>query len=147
MKTSLLSGTGFAIAGALLLVSCGGGGSSPSTAPTTAAPPPAPTPTTVTVSIVSAVGNTAYRPNPVTASSGDTVVFRNNDTTTHHIVLDDGSADLGDVGPGATSKGFTLRNANAARFHCMNHSSMVGSINETAAPPPPPCPDPYGYGC
>jgi plastocyanin len=149
MKTSLVSGTGFAIAGALLLVSCGGGGgSSPSTAaptaPTTAAPP---APTTVTVSIVSAVGNTAYRPNPVMANSGDTVVFRNNDTTTHHIVLDDGSADLGDVGSGATSKGFTLRNANAARFHCMNHSSMVGAINETAAPPPPPCPDPYGYGC
>jgi plastocyanin len=99
------------------------------------------------VSIVSAVGNTAYKPNPVIANSGDTVVFRNNDATMHHIVMDDGSADLGDVGPGATSKGFTLRNASAARFHCMNHSSMVGAINETAAPPPPPCNDPYGYGC
>ena len=149
MKTSLLSGTGLAIAGALLLVSCGGGGSSPAAAPTPtpSAPPPAPTPTTVTVSIVSAVGNTAYKPNPVMANSGDTVIFRNNDASTHHIVMDDGSADLGDVGPGATSKGFTLRNANAARFHCMNHSSMVGAINETAAPPPPPCNDPYGYGC
>ena len=149
MRTSLLSGTGLAIAGALLLVSCGGGGSSPAAAPTPtpSAPPPAPTPTTVTVSIVSAVGNTAYQPNPVRANSGDTVVFRNNDASTHHIVMDDGSADLGDVGPGATSKGFTLRNANAARFHCTNHSSMVGAINEAAAPPPPPCPDPYGYGC
>jgi plastocyanin len=101
----------------------------------------------VTVSIVSSVGNTAYQPNPVRANSGDTVVFKNNDTTMHHIMLDDGSADLGDVNPGATSKGVTLKNSNAARFHCTIHSTMVGSINETAAPPTPPCPDPYGYGC
>ena len=149
MKSPLLSGIGVAIAGALLLVSCGGGGSSPAPAPAgpTPAPAPAPTPSTITVSIVSAVGNTAYQPNPVRANSGDTVVFRNNDATMHHIVMDDGSADLGDLGPGATSKGFTLRNTSAARFHCMVHSSMVGAINEAAAPPPPPCPDPYGYGC
>jgi plastocyanin len=101
----------------------------------------------VTVNIVSSVGNTAYQPNPVRANSGDTVVFRNNDATMHHIMLDDGSADLGDVGPGATSKGVTLKNSNAARFHCTIHSSMVGTINEAAAPPTPPCPDPYGYGC
>jgi len=102
---------------------------------------------TVTVSIVSAVGNGAYRPNPVMANSGDTVVFRNNDATTHHIMMDDGSADLGEVAPGATSKGVTLRNANATRFHCSIHSSMVGSINGASAPEPAPCPDPYGYGC
>jgi plastocyanin len=150
MKTSLVYGFGVAVAGALLLLSCGGGGSSPSaapTAPTTSAPPPTPTAATVTVSIVSAVGNKAYQPNPVMANSGDTVMFRNNDASMHHIVMDDGSADLGDVAPGATSKGVTLRNANAARFHCTLHSSMVGSINETSAPPPPPCNDPYGYGC
>ena len=149
MRTSLLPGTGLAIAGALLLLSCGGGGSSPAPAPAqpTPTPAPAPTPSTVTVSIVSAVGNGAYKPNPVMANSGDTVVFKNNDASTHHIVMDDGSADLGDVGPGATSKGFTLKSASAARFHCTNHSSMVGAINETAAPPAPPCNDPYGYGC
>ena len=81
------------------------------------------------------------------ANSGDTVVFRNNDATMHHIMLDDGSADLGDVNPGATSKGVTLKNSNAARFHCTIHSTMVGTINEASAPPTPPCPDPYGYGC
>ena len=150
MKTSLFSGTGIAIAGAILLASCGGGGSTSTAAPPAApspAPSAAPTPSTVTVSIVSSAGNTAYKPNPVVANSGDTVVFRNNDVTMHHIMLDDGSADLGDVNPGATSKGVTLKNSNAARFHCTIHSTMVGSINETAAPPTPPCPDPYGYGC
>jgi plastocyanin len=150
MKTSLFSGTGIAIAGAILLASCGGGGSTSTAAPPAApspTPTPAPTPSTVTVSIVSSVGNGAYKPNPVMANTGDTVVFRNNDATMHHIVLDDGSADLGDVGPGATSKGVTLKNTSAARFHCTIHSSMVGTINETTAPPTPPCPDPYGYGC
>jgi plastocyanin len=150
MKTSHFSGTGIAIAGAILLASCGGGGSTSTAAPPAApspAPSAAPTPSTVTVSIVSSAGNTAYKPNPVMANSGDTVVFRNNDVTMHHIMLDDGSADLGDVNPGATSKGVTLKNSNAARFHCTIHSTMVGSINETAAPPTPPCPDPYGYGC
>ena len=150
MKTSLFSGTGIAIAGAILLASCGGGGSTSTAAPPAApspAPSAAPTPSTVTVSIVSSAGNTAYKPNPVVANSGDTVVFRNNDVTMHHIMLDDGSADLGDVNPGATSKGVTLKNSNAARFHCTIHSTMVGTINEATAPPTPPCPDPYGYGC
>ena len=149
MKTSLFSGTGIAIAGAILLASCGGGGSTSTAAPPAApsAPTAAPTPSTVTVSIVSSAGNTAYKPNPVMANSGDTVVFRNNDVTMHHIMLDDGSADLGDVNPGATSKGVTLKNSNAARFHCTIHSTMVGTINEASAPPTPPCPDPYGYGC
>jgi plastocyanin len=149
MKTSLFSGTGIAIAGAILLASCGGGGSTSAAPPAAPSPAPsaAPTPSTVTVSIVSSAGNTAYKPNPVMANSGDTVVFRNNDVTMHHIMLDDGSADLGDVNPGATSKGVTLKNSNAARFHCTIHSTMVGTINEAAAPPTPPCPDPYGYGC
>jgi plastocyanin len=83
----------------------------------------------------------------VLANSGDTGVFRNSDASMHHIVMDDGSSDLGDVGPGATSRGFTLRNANATKFHCTIHPSMVGSINDTVAPEPVPCPDPYGYGC
>jgi aldose sugar dehydrogenase len=147
MHSSFLSGASVALAGALALWSCGG--SSAPSAPTPA-PAPAPAPsgsTTVTVSIVGSAGNQAYRPNPVSANSGDTVMFRNNDTTMHHIVLDDGSADLGDVAPGATSRGITLRNTNATSFHCTMHSSMVGSINAAAAPDPMPCPDPSGYGC
>src|SRR5947207_2185564 len=101
MKTSIFSGASVAVAGALLLVSCGGGGSSPAAA-TPPVPVPAPTVSTVTVNIVSSTGNSAYKPNPVMANSGDTVVFRNNDAAMHHVVLDDGSADLGDVAPGTT---------------------------------------------
>ena len=156
MRHSITPASVFAILGALALWNCGGGGGSSTaaspTSPTpTASAPAAPStpaaPATVSVTIVSSSGNGAFQPNPVTAASGDTVVFRNNDSVMHHLVLDDGSGDLGDVMPGATSRGFTLRSANAANFHCTLHSTMVGSINGATAPETPACPDPYGYGC
>lgn len=79
-------------------------------------------------------------------STGGTVVFKNNDSTIHHVVLDDGSADLGEIGPGA-SKSVILKGA-GGNFHCVIHTTMVGSINGATAPtaPAPPC-DAYGYGC
>ena len=147
----LRRGVAAPVLGALFLVSCGGGGGSTSpTSPTSASPAPAPTTSagsTVTVSIVSSTGNTSFVPNPVRANTGDTVVFRNNDGVVHRVVMDDGSADLGDVAPGATSRGFTLRNANATNYHCTLHGSMVGSINGASAPMPDCVPDVYGYGC
>jgi len=142
MRSFFVLGVSFAIFSALMLWGCGGG-----TADSTLTPSPTPTPTTVTVSIVSSIGNQAYRPNPVAAKSGDSINFRNNDATLHHIVLDDGSADLGDVTPGGTSRSVWLRNMNPLNFHCTLHPSMVGSINADKAPDPAPCPDPYGYGC
>lgn len=142
MRSPFLPGAALAVVGALAMWSCGGGGTTPTT-PSTSAPGPS----TITVSIVGSTGNTALRPNPVAANAGDTVIFRNNDTAIHHILLDDGSADLGEVTPGATSKSFTVRAASASTYHCSIHSSMVGSINGATAPTPPPCPDPSGYGC
>ncbi len=153
MRQSLPPAAAAALLGALAAWSCGGGSSSP-TAPTpAAAAPAAPAPTTpvtaiVTVSIVTSTGNQAFSPNPAPAKAGDTVMFRNSDATLHHLVLDDGSADFGEVAPGATSQGVVLRNANPATFHCTLHATMVGSINGTTAPATPPCvPDIYGYGC
>jgi plastocyanin len=132
-----------AFAAPFALWSCGGGDSNP-VGPSNPQPPPAAQ--TVSVNIVGSIGNSAYSPNPVNASAGDIVVFRNNDASVHHIVLDNGSMDFGALTPGATSRGLTLQNGSALNFHCMNHPSMVGAING-ARPDPPPCPDPYGYGC
>lgn len=126
-------------AGALMMVSCGGGGSASPTSPT------APSPSTVAVTIVSSIGNTAFVPNPVRANTGDTVVFRNTDTVAHRLVLDDGSTDLGDVAPGGTSRGFVLRSSSETKFRCTLHASMVGSINGAVAPEPSCVPDEYGY--
>lgn len=150
MRAFFRSRACIAVLAAFALWSCSGDGSSTPTAPSTqTTTPPSPTPSaqTVAVTIVGSIGNSAYNPNPVAANAGDTVMFRNSDAALHHIVLDDGSADLGAVPPGGTSRGFTVRNATALTYHCINHPSMVGSINGTTAPEPPPCPDPYGYGC
>lgn len=140
MRSPLLFGSALAIAGALAMWSCGGGGSTP-TAPSAT---PAPSgPTSIVVNIGASTGSTAYKPNPVPASVGDTVAFKNNDVTTHHIVMDDGSGDLGDLSPGATSRTITVK-AGAGNFHCTLHSSMVGAINGPV-PEPPPCPAGSGY--
>jgi plastocyanin len=134
MRSSLLSGTAVAAAGAVLIMwGCGGGSSSSPSAPsnTTPAGP------TVTVSITSAVGATSFSPNPVPVSNGDTIAFKNNDSkNTHHIVMDDGSGDLGDIAPGQTSRSLTIKGA--ANFHCATHPWMVGAVNQ-AVPEQPPC--------
>ena len=65
------------------------------------------------------------------------VVWRNNDSTRHHIVLDNG-AEVGNLSPGATSAAITVTNDSAVGFHCTIHPSMVGTINGTSASPPDP---------
>jgi plastocyanin len=150
MRSRLLSGLTLAVVGALTLGCGGGGGGGTPTGPSGGGSGSGggggATTQTHTVNVVGSVGNTAYQPNPVRAASGDTVMFRNNDSVLHHILMDDGSADLGDIAPGATSRGFTVRNSTALRFHCSIHPSMVGSINGETAPDPP-CVDNYGYEC
>jgi plastocyanin len=140
-------------AAALWAVGCGGGGGgaySTPTAPsasTSATPAAATTPATsggnVTVSIVGSAGSGAFSPNPAPASSGQSVSFRNNDATIHHLVADNGTWDSGDIGPGALSKTLSVTSTNALTFHCTIHPTMVGSINGSVAPPPP-MEDPMG---
>jgi plastocyanin len=140
MRSSLLSGSAFALGGALLMWSCGGSTSTPAapSTPTTQTP----TSTNVIVNIGSSLTASAFNPNPVPASAGDSIAFKNNDTTIHHIVLDDGSADLGDLAPGATTRTITVKGA--GNFHCTIHSSMVGAINGPI-PDAPPCTAGPGY--
>jgi plastocyanin len=129
MRSSVILVT--VLAAAVSASRCGGGGSSNQ-------PPGAPgTANIVTVSIVGIKGNGSYVPDPVATASGDQVMFRNNDTlNTHHIVMDDGSIDFGNLAPGASgqAKGVGV----GGNFHCTNHPSMVGSINGAVAPTPPP---------
>ena len=121
------------LAAAVSASRCSGGGNSSSQTPTS---PGGTTASTVTVSIVATNGNKSYVPNPIPTASGDQVVFKNNDTVVHHIVMDDRSIDFGNISPGASSaaKGVGA----GGTFHCENHPSMVGSINGAVAPEPPP---------
>ncbi len=152
MRAHFLMGS--ILAAAVAISSCGGGGgqdtssSSPSTPSPTPSPTSAPAPAanTVTISIVDTNGGArAFTPNPVQAATGASMVWTNNTRDTHHLVMDDGSALVGDIAPGASSAAITLRGS-GGNYHCTNHPSMVGSINGATAPEPPPTNNPTpGY--
>ena len=105
-----------AMAGALIAASCGssGGGGTP-TGPSN---PPAGgggggTQPTVTITITGQGGKLAFNPNPATISQGQMVVFKNNDTVAHHVMLDDGTVQTPDIAPGATSAPVAMANGGA----------------------------------
>jgi plastocyanin len=138
MRISVPSALSLSILGALLAWSCGGG----STDSNPAAPSGSGAPS-VTVAITGGFTANSFNPNPVPASVGETVAFKNNDTVSHHLVLDNGSLDIGDIAPGATSKTITVP-AGSGNFHCTLHPTMVGAINGPV-PASPPCDPSYGY--
>src|SRR5438105_1583222 len=88
---------------------CGGGGGSASSPST-----PAPTTSTTAssgaaiVTIMGQKNDQSFNPNPAAIVQGGLVVWRNGDSTVHHIVMNDGSFDSGDLAPGATSKEMRL---------------------------------------
>jgi plastocyanin len=133
VRTSLLAAS---IAVALASWNCGGSSGSsgnPAAPPAPAAPPPA-APTTI--NIQGNNGAQSFSPNPGTVIQGNMVVWQNMDSQTHHIVLNDGSLDTGDIAPGKSSAALRMA-ANGARYHCTIHPTMVGSINSSAGEPPP----------
>jgi len=131
MRTSSLVA---AIVVALASWSCGGSGSS--SGPTAPAPAPPSPPAVTTINIQANNGSKSFSPNPGTVVQGNMVVWQNSDSQIHHIVLNDGSLDTGDIAPGQSSAALRLA-ANGARYHCTIHPTMVGSINSSAGEPPP----------
>jgi plastocyanin len=126
----------------LLCLSCGGGsggyGGSSST-PTT--PSPATPANAIIITIIGNKGEQSFSPNPAMCASGQTVVWKNADSITHRIVIQDLGIDTGDLAPGATSQPASLANV-SKNFHCSLHPSMVGSLN-SATNDPGTC-GPYG---
>jgi plastocyanin len=118
---------------AVAFMGAGCGGGSTGTYSSGPSGPTAPTTGGVTISIVPSnglanLGANSFSPNPASVGQGMTVVWRNDDSTAHHIVLDTGSLDTGTIAPGATSAAMTLT-ASSATYHCTIHPGMVGSIN------------------
>jgi plastocyanin len=96
--------------------------------------------TGVTINIVPSnglgnLGSNSFSPNPASVTQGMTVAWHNSDSTTHHIVFDNGSLDAGTIAPGATSTSMTMTAASAT-YHCTIHPTMVGSINAPTTPAP-----------
>jgi plastocyanin len=100
-------------------------------------------PSNFTISIVGQQGNLSFSPNPADAG-GRTVVFKNNDTVSHRVVLNDGSIDTGDIGPGATSRAINMPSG-GANYHCSTHDNMGGAIEPQGGGVPPPCEGVYCY--
>jgi plastocyanin len=79
------------------------------------------------VSGASGLTTTAYSPNPDTIAVGDTIVWRNTDTTAHTATADDRSWDSGGIAPGATFSR-TFGAAGTYTYHCTIHPGMVGTV-------------------
>jgi plastocyanin len=91
----------------------------------------------VTITITGQGGKLAFTPNPATVAAGQTVVFKNNDTVAHHVILDDGNTQTADIAPGATSAAVAIGGNKS--YHCTIHPGMVGGFNGTEVEPPPNC--------
>ena len=111
---------------------CGGSDGGP---PTPAPSPPASNAMTITITRQN--GAQSFSPNPASAG-GQLVVFRNNDSVTHHVALNDGAVDTGDIAPGATSRAVQMP-SNGTNYHCTLHPDMIGSISAASGAPPPEC--------
>ena len=136
-----------AVAGALIAASCGGGGGSTPTTPTTPSPGGGTgTQANITITITGQGGKLAFSPNPASISQGQLVVFKNNDTVAHHVMLDDGTAQTPDIAPGATSAPVAMGLSGASTYHCTIHPGMVGGFNGAVAEPPPNCNQAYCFG-
>jgi plastocyanin len=128
---------------ALGLGVCGCGASSYSNG--TSGNPVAPTPSTpgvVTINVVAVNGAQSFSPNPATLPAGQMIVWRNVDSITHRVVLNDRSVDTGDLTPGASSQPMAIA-AGGGQYHCSIHPVMVGSVNRDTSAVAAPCEGAY----
>jgi plastocyanin len=119
-----------ALAGVMLIVGvCGCGGTGPAAAqqPSSPAGPTPPVASVVTIDIAEINGPYSFYPSPAMASANQTVVWRNSDRVTHHLVFDDDSIDTGALAPGTLSQPKTVA-VGTGTYHCTIHPTMVGTV-------------------
>jgi hypothetical protein len=92
------------------------------------------------VNIVAGFGTGAFVPNPLHASIGNSIVWRNSDAIAHDLILDDGTM-VGNLAPGQSSGPISMTRS-AASYRCTIHPSMTGQITDPTAPPPDPAQSP-----
>jgi plastocyanin len=126
---NVTASTEFAILVSLVAAGCGTGtgGSAP------AAPSPSTnTSSSVTIDAAEINGPYSFFPSPVIVRPGQTVLWRNTDTVTHHVVFDDGSIDTGTLAPSTLSQPEMI-SGSGGNYHCSIHPSMVGEITVGSA--------------
>ena len=105
------------------VAACGGYDGSSPTAPGGLTAPPG---GAIVVNVLSENGALSFSPNPATIPAAQPVSWHNVDTTTHHVVLNDGRLDTGDIGPGRYSPATMLPAPGG--YHCSIHPDMVGTL-------------------
>jgi plastocyanin len=110
---------GLAALAAVAGLAAGCGSSSPS-APTVAAD--------VTITMVGDRGNQSYSPNPTTMRVGQTVAWKNGDSTAHDATQDASRFGTGTISAGATSTPLAMSTAGTFTYHCTIHPGMVGTL-------------------
>ena len=121
----------------IVCAGCGGGSGGGSSSPTS----PSPSPTANTININGQNGTQAFSPNP-SSFGGQMVVFKNNDSVAHRVVLNDGSVDTGNIAPGATSQAVMMPGG-GTNYHCSVHPGMIGAVSASSGAPPPACSGSY----
>jgi plastocyanin len=130
MRVSVTVGAVFALG----LGVCGCSGSGYSNGSNSGSPTAPSASGAVTVNIVGINGALSFSPNPATLPSGQMIVWHNVDAVTHHVVLNDGSLDTGNLDPGTYSQPMAL-SAAGGPYHCSIHPVMVGSVNQSTVAP------------
>lgn len=72
-----------------------------------------------------------FVPRNITVRPGTIVYWRNNDSMTHRIVLDDRRYDSSDITPGRIGCGLIINDTGTHAYHDMNNPSMSGTITVT----------------
>ena len=91
--------------------------------------PSAPTVTAdVTITMVGDRGNQSFSPNPTTMRVGQTVAWKNGDTTAHDATQDASRFGTGTISAGATSTPLAMSTAGTFTYHCTIHPGMVGTL-------------------
>ena len=116
---------------------------SPSAAPSpspqpSATPDPTPTPTPhptstppppdLIITILGDNGGMSYSPASANASVGQTVIWRNSDSTLHTATANGGAFDTNLIAPGAEVS-ILMQSSGNFNYHCNVHPGMTGSLS------------------
>ncbi len=81
------------------------------------------------------IKNLAFNPASIEILKGMTVIWTNNDSTTHTVTSDTNLFDSGNVNQGQTFE-FTFNEIGTFNYHCSIHPEMLGEITVIPAPTP-----------
>ena len=96
--------------------------------------------TSVSADVSVNIINFAFMPTPLTIPVGTTVVWTNQDTASHTVTSDPGSAfafDTGNLTKGQSGK-VTFNQVGTFTYHCMIHPNMVATVIVTGGAAPAP---------